>query len=88
MKDAEKWISIASALSPLVDFAICHVNGSIVREVGLQALEHLHHHTMEISYCISNDYWHRGMATKVITAFSNSLILLDIWYDSRLGSLD
>lgn len=50
MQDAEKWFLIANALSPLVDFAICHVNGSIISEVDLQALEDIHHRAMEIGY--------------------------------------
>jgi RimJ/RimL family protein N-acetyltransferase len=59
MQDAEKWISISNVLSPLVDFAICHVNGSIIGEVGLQALEDIHHRIMEIGYWISR-YGHQS----------------------------
>jgi RimJ/RimL family protein N-acetyltransferase len=70
--DAEKWVSIANAASPLRDFAICPPDGSVViGGIGLKAREDIHYRTMEIGYWISEDYWYRGIATEVVSAFSN-----------------
>ncbi|KAF5002127.1 hypothetical protein FGRMN_610 [Fusarium graminum] len=72
LQDAQKWISIAKAQSPLLDFTVCQPDGvSIIGGVGLKAREDIHHRTMEIGYWIAEEYWQRGIATKVITAFSN-----------------
>lgn len=69
--DAERWISIANTL-PLHDFAICTPDGSIViGGIGLKARDDIHHRTMEIGYWICEDYWYRGIATEVVSAFSN-----------------
>ncbi|KAM0346678.1 hypothetical protein ACHAPU_005391 [Fusarium lateritium] len=72
VQDAENWISIAKAQSPILDFTICQPDGvSIIGGVGLKAREDIHHRTMEIGYWIAEEYWHRGIATEVISAFSN-----------------
>ncbi|KAI6775992.1 hypothetical protein HG530_002750 [Fusarium avenaceum] len=72
VKDAEEWISIANTPSPLRDFAICQPDGTtVIGGVGLKAREDVHHRTMEIGYWIAEDYWHQGIATQVITAFSS-----------------
>ncbi|CAG7555246.1 unnamed protein product [Fusarium equiseti] len=69
--DAKKWISIANT-PPLHDFAICTLDGSVViGGIGLKARDDIHHRTMEIGYWICEDYWHRGIATEVVRAFSD-----------------
>lgn len=71
-EDAKKWISIATAPSPLRDFAICQLDGSaVIGSIGLKARDDIHYRTMEIGYWICEDHWHQGIATEVVTAFSN-----------------
>ncbi|KAF4337447.1 n-acetyltransferase p20 [Fusarium beomiforme] len=71
IQDAKNWISIANTPSPILDFAICPLNGSaIIGGIGLKARDDIHYRTMEIGYWISEDYWHQGIATEVVTAFS------------------
>lgn len=68
--DAKKWISIANT-PPTLDFAICSPDSSIViGGIGLKARDDIHHRTMEIGYWICEEYWYRGIATEVVSAFS------------------
>ncbi|KAL7939977.1 acyl-CoA N-acyltransferase [Trichoderma barbatum] len=70
--DAKKWISIANYASPMRDFAICQLDGSVViGGIGLKARDDIHYRTMEIGYWLSEDRWHQGIATEVVIAFSD-----------------
>lgn len=72
VEDAKKWISIANTPSPIRDFAICRLDGSaVIGGIGLKARDDIHYRTMEIGYWICEDYWHQGIATEVVTAFSS-----------------
>ncbi|KAK3377615.1 acetyltransferase [Podospora didyma] len=77
--DAKAWISIASAASPLRDFAICHQPGEcdsdsgpglVIGGIGLKARDDIHYRTMEIGYWLNEDFWGRGIATEAVSAFS------------------
>ena len=68
--DAKKWIFIANT-PPLLDFAICTPDSSaVIGGIGLKARDDIHHRTMEIGYWICEEYWYRGIATEVVSAFS------------------
>lgn len=70
-EDAQNWISITQTASPLLDFAICDPSDeSVIGGIGLKARDDIHYRTMEIGYWLSEDYWHRGIATEVVPAFS------------------
>ncbi|KAK0703442.1 acyl-CoA N-acyltransferase [Lasiosphaeria miniovina] len=71
--DAKAWISIANAASPQRDFAICQPgdSGAVIGGIGLKARDDVHYRTMEIGYWLCEDYWHRGIATEVVSAFSD-----------------
>ncbi len=70
--DAKTWISIANSASPLLDFAICRPDGSaVIGAVGLKARSDIYHRTMEIGYWLSEEYWHQGISTEVVAAFSD-----------------
>ncbi|KAF5689448.1 n-acetyltransferase p20 [Fusarium circinatum] len=72
IKDAENWISITNTPSKLRDFAICETSGSLViGGIGLKARGDIHYRTMEIGYWICEEYWHHGIATEVVSAFSD-----------------
>lgn len=72
VEDGKNWISVANTPSPLRDFAICQLDGSVViGGIGLKARDDIHYRTMEIGYWICEDHWHQGIATEVVTAFSN-----------------
>lgn len=72
VEDAKSWIKIANAPKPLRDFAICQVDGlMVIGGIGLKAGEDIHHRTMEIGYWVGEEYWHQGIATEVVTAFSD-----------------
>ncbi|KAL2671481.1 hypothetical protein Neosp_014071 [[Neocosmospora] mangrovei] len=74
VEDAKEWISIANPPSPtpIHNFAICRLDGSaVIGGIGLKPRDDIHHRTMEIGYWLCEDYWHQGIATEVVTAFSN-----------------
>lgn len=69
--DAKAWISFANSASPPRNFAICRPDGSaVIGGIGLKARTDIQHRTMEIGYWLSEDYWHQGIATEVVTAFA------------------
>jgi ribosomal-protein-alanine N-acetyltransferase len=71
IEDAKSWVHIASAMSKPLDYAICEPGGTAIGGVGLKARDNIHYRTMEIGYWLSEDYWHRGIASQVAAAFSN-----------------
>ncbi|KAF4948852.1 hypothetical protein FGADI_9342 [Fusarium gaditjirri] len=72
IKDAENWIRIANTPSQLRHFAICEASGSVViGGIGLEARDDIHYRTMQIGYWICEEYWHRGIGTEVVSAFSD-----------------
>ena len=69
---AKTWISIANASSPIRDLAICEPDGSaVIGGIGLKARDDIHYRTMEIGFWLSEGYWHRGIATESVVAFSD-----------------
>lgn len=69
--DATSWISRANSSTPAYDFAICSTDGStVIGGIGLKPRDDIHYRTMEIGYWLSEDYWHQGIATEAVAAFS------------------
>ena len=70
--DAAKWISMATSVSPLRDFAICRLDGkTVLGGIGLKTRDDIHYRTMEIGYWLGKDYWRQGIATEAVSAFSD-----------------
>jgi len=93
--DAKAWISFANSVSPPRDFAICRPDGSaVIGGIGLKVRTDIHHRTMEVGYWLSEDYWHQGITTEAVAAFSEwvfasfeNLVRLDAEvFDGNLAS--
>jgi RimJ/RimL family protein N-acetyltransferase len=70
--DAKEWISMANSASPVLNFAICKLDSpSVIGGIGLKTLDDIYYRTMEIGYWLSEDVWGQGIATEVVTAFSD-----------------
>lgn len=79
--DASSWITIANSASPVRDFAICNpADSAVIGGVGLKARGDIYYRTMEIGFWLREDHWRRGIATEVLTAFSD-------WAFKRFDSL-
>jgi len=71
VSDAKVWVAMANAASPVVNFAICRTDGStFIGGIGLKAKEDIYYRTMEVGYWISEDCWGQGIATEVLSGFS------------------
>ncbi|KAF9769945.1 hypothetical protein IL306_012554 [Fusarium sp. DS 682] len=71
IQDGKDWISVASTPSQPLDFAISEPNGTVIGGIGLKPRTDIQYRTMEIGYWLGEDYWRRGIASEVVTAFSN-----------------
>lgn len=70
--DARAWITIATSPSPLRDFAICTPDSSaVIGGIGLKARSDIHYRTMEVGYWLGEDSWSQGIATEVVSGFSD-----------------
>ncbi|CAM1505170.1 Fc.00g108070.m01.CDS01 [Cosmosporella sp. VM-42] len=70
VEDARKWISIATSASPVLNFAICRLDNTVVGSIGLKAYDDIHYRTVEIGYWLGQDHWNQGIATEALSAFT------------------
>ena len=69
--DATSWISSATAAFPMLDFAICDPDKSLViGSVGLKSQGGEDSNTMRMGYWVAEDHWGEGVATEAATSFS------------------
>jgi RimJ/RimL family protein N-acetyltransferase len=63
--DAERWLQIATAQSPLTNFAI-EVDGEAVGGIGLILGSDIERCSAEIGYWVGRRVWGRGLATAAV----------------------
>lgn len=68
--DAEGWIAIASANTPLTNFAI-DVDGAAVGGIGVMLQEDVSRKSAEIGYWLGEAYWGRGIVTAAVRAMTD-----------------
>lgn len=73
LANAERWIGIAPAEDPPLNFAICtppdHAGTTTVcGGIGLKRLADVESRTLEVGYWLGRDVWGRGIATEAPAA--------------------
>ncbi|KAI0136382.1 acetyltransferase [Xylariales sp. AK1849] len=69
LNDAKSWINLASERKPLVDFAICLLDGTFVGSIGLMPGTDTESYSWEIGYWLGKDHWGKGIATNAVKGF-------------------
>ena len=70
LKDAREWVQLTMGQQPETNFAIanqCEAIGGI----GLRPGEDVYRNTGEIGYWLGEPFWGLGIATKVVSAFTD-----------------
>jgi [ribosomal protein S5]-alanine N-acetyltransferase len=70
LADAEHWIAIANADTPLANFAI-EVDGAAVGGIGLMLKEDVMRKSVEIGYWLGEEYWGRHIMTAAVRVVSD-----------------
>ena len=65
LKDAENFIQTVSNEDPQVTFAISYDN-RLARVTGFILRTDIHRKPAEIGYCLGEQYWNKGIATKAV----------------------
>lgn len=70
LADADSFIAHCSSQSPPTDFAI-DISGNTVGVIGYIPRTDVERISAEIGYWVGEEFWNRGIATKVLTDFTN-----------------
>lgn len=78
LEDATKWVRFAAAEVPELSYAI-EIEGEAAGGIGLTPLTDVERCTADIGYWLGEQYWGRGIATRVVAAASeHAFATLDI----------
>ncbi|KAL3469479.1 acyl-CoA N-acyltransferase [Aspergillus californicus] len=71
-ESAKGWVAFANSQTPIRDFAICDAETDvIIGAIGLKFRDDIQYRTMELGYWIGERHWGKGIATEVVSVFSN-----------------
>ena len=70
IQDAQLWVQVADKDPTALNLAIV-LNEEVVGAVGVVFKDDVYHRTAEIGYWLGEEYWNRGLATKVVRALSD-----------------
>jgi len=66
LEDAEQWIKLVTSEPFVRTNWVIEVNGEAAGGIGLTIGEDVHRKTAEIGYWLGEEYWNRGIVTRVV----------------------
>ncbi|KAI1373369.1 acyl-CoA N-acyltransferase [Hypoxylon crocopeplum] len=70
LESSNFWLNLSMKADPVVNFAICTLDGAFAGSIGLTPREDIEYRNWEVGYWVGMDHWGKGIATSALRGFS------------------